>query len=411
MTRKQDNSLVKEIQKVLLDDKDFLKGLIAKNLQDLLDDEFDSFIGADPYERSKERRGYRNGSYIRSLTTRVGRIELQVCRDREGRFQSELFRRYQRSEQAFMLSMIEMYVHGVSTRKVTRVVQQLCGVEVSKSQVSDLASELDKNLDLWRKRGLEKSYPYLVVDARYEKVRTGAGVVSKAVMIVVGIAACGHREILSIQIGDSENEVDWGLIFQDLKERGLCGVRYVVSDDHTGLVKALERHFQGVLWQRCQVHFIRNFISKFGGRNSKNYLYKLQDIFAAPDLEEARSRKDHLVEELEEIKPQIGSWIDEEIESCFSVYHLPESHRRRMKSTNMLERFNDELKRRSRVIRIFPNEESCLRLLGTMCIEQSEEWETGRVYLTMKEEHFKGLNQEWIWQEGLNLASATLQPS
>jgi putative transposase len=410
MTRKQDNSLVKEIQKVLLDDKDFLKGLITENLQDLLNKEFDSFIGAGPYERNKERRGYRNGSYRRSLTTRVGRIALEVCRDREGLFQSELFRRYQRSEQAFMLSMIEMYIHGVSTRKVTRIVQELCGVEISKSQVSSLATELDKNLDLWRQRRLEKTYPYLVVDARYEKIRTDAGVVSKAVMIVVGIAACGHREILSIQIGDSENEVDWGLLFQDLKERGLSGVRYVVSDDHTGLVKALERHFQNVLWQRCQVHFIRNFISKFGGRDLKNYLYKLQDIFAAPDLEEARSRKDHLVEELEEIKPQIASWIDEEMESCFSVYFLPEAHRRRMKSTNMLERFNEELKRRSRVIRIFPNEESCLRLMGTMCIEQSEEWETGRVYLTMKDEQVKELNQEWIWRKGIKLASATLQP-
>jgi len=411
MTQRKDSSLSWELQKVLLDDKDFLKGLIAENLQSFLDNEFNEFISAGPYERTKERRGYRNGSYIRSLTTRVGRIELEVCRDREGRFQSELFRRYQRSEQAFMLSMIEMYVHGVSTRKVTRIVQELCGVEVSKSQVSELASDLDTNLDLWRQRRLERSYPYLVVDARYEKIRTGAGVVSRAVMIVVGIAACGHREILSIQIGDSENEVDWGLIFQDLKERGLCGVHYVVSDDHTGLVKALERHFQNVLWQRCQVHFVRNFTSKLGGKESKNYLYKLQDIFAAPDLDEARSRKDHLVEELEEIKPQIASWIDEEIESCFSVYHLPEAHRRRMKSTNMLERFNEELKRRSRVIRIFPNEESCIRLMGTMCIEQSEEWETGRVYLTIKEEQFKELNREWIWHEDLNLASATLQPS
>ena len=411
MTRRQDNSLVKEIQNVLLDDKDFLKELIAKDLQDILKTEFENYIGAGRYERNKERRGYRNGSYVRSLTTRVGRIELEVCRDREGRFQSELFRRYQRSEQAFMLSMIEMYVHGVSTRKVNRIVQELCGVEISKSQVSDLTSELDTNLDLWRQRRLEKSYPYLVVDARYEKIRTNAGVVSKAVMIVVGVASCGHREILSVQIGDSENEVDWGLIFQDLKERGICGVRYVVSDDHSGLVKALERHFQNVLWQRCQVHFIRNFISKLGGRDSKNYLNKLQDIFAAPDLEEARSRKNNLASELEESKPQIASWIDEEIESCFSVYHLPEAHRRRMKSTNMLERFNQELKRRSRVVRIFPNEESCLRLMGTMCIEQSEEWETGRVYLTIKEEQFKELNQERIWQEDLNLASATLQPS
>lgn len=238
MTQRKDSSLVKEIQKVLLDDKDFLKGLLTENLQSILQAEFDRFIGAGLYERNKDRRGYRNGSYTRSVITRVGRIELEVCRDREGLFQSELFRRYQRSEQAFMLSMIEMYVQGVSTRKVTQIVQEMCGVGISKSQVSDLAGELDRNLNIWRQRRLEKSYPYLVVDARYEKVRTVAGVVSKAVMIVVGVAENGHREILSIQIGDSENEVEWGDMFQDLKDRGLVGVHFAVSDDHKGIVNA-----------------------------------------------------------------------------------------------------------------------------------------------------------------------------
>lgn len=410
MTRGEDTSLVKEIQKVLLDDTDFLQKILGENLQKILHDEFNRYIGAGPYERTKERRGYRNGSYTRYLTTRVGRIELKVCRDREGLFQSELFRRYQRSEQALMLSMIEMYVQGVSTRKVTHIVQELCGVEISKSQVSALAGDLDKGLNHWRHRRIEKLYPYLVVDARYEKVRTSAGVVSRAVMIVVGISEDGYREILSIQLGDSENEVDWGNLFHDLKDRGLLGVRYVVSDEHGGLVNALNRHFQGVLWQRCEVHFIRNFISKLGRKESRKYVAQLQDIFAAPNVEEARSRKHHLVEDLLRVKSDIAQWVDEEIESCFSVYSLPESHWKRMRSTNMLERLMQELRRRSRVIRIFPNNDSCVRMMGTLCMEQSEEWETGTIYLNMDPLKKDKLNSEWVWRENLNMASATLQP-
>jgi transposase-like protein len=411
MTQAKNNSLVKEFQKVLLDDKDFLKDLVTESMQSILNSEFDQFIQAGHYERNKDRRGYRNGSYTRSLKTRVGRIELEVCRDRDGIFQTELFSRYQRSEQALVVSMIEMYLNGVSTRKVSKIVEELCGHGISKSHVSEIAGDLDKKLNLWRNRELDKEYPYLVVDARYERIRTGGRVESKAIMIVIGISKEGYREILSIDLGDSENEVDWGHIFQKLKERGLKGVNYIVSDDHKGLVNAIERYFQGALWQRCQVHFIRNFITKLGRRVAKGYLPLLKDIFSANNKEDAVKRKNHLVDTLEKVKPSIAQWIDEEIESCFSVYNLPLSHRRRMKSTNMIERLNQELKRRSRVIRIFPNEASCLRVLGTLCMEQSEEWETGRIYLNMDNEQNTNINGEWIWREQFNLASATLQPS
>lgn len=410
MAQRKDTSIVKEFQKVLLDDKDFLKNLLTDSLQSFLQDEFNRFIKAGHYERSKDRRSYRNGRYTRSIKTRVGRIELEVCRDRDGLFQSELFRRYQRNEQALVLSMIEMYIQGVSTRKVSNIVEELCGHGISKSQVSELSKDLDTKLNLWRERKLIRSYPYLIVDARYEHIRSETGVSSKAVMIVIGISDEGHREVLSIGIGDSENEVDWGNVFRNLKERGLTGVKYVVSDHHQGLINALERHFQGSLWQRSQVHFIRNFISKMGRKDSKKYLALLKDMFSAANREDAIARKDRFVEVLHSAKPAVSRWIDENIESCISAYNLPASHYRKMKSTNMLERLNQELKRRSRVIRIFPNEASCLRVLGTICMEQSEEWETGRRYLKMHDDPDQDSEDGWVWTDELNLASAKLQP-
>ena len=188
------------------------------------------------------------------------------------------------------------------------------------------------------------------------------------------------------------------------------GVKYFVPDHLQQLINALERHFQGTLWQRSQVHFIRNFISKMGCKESKRYLVLLKDIFSAANKEDSTARKDRLVEELEFSKPAVSRWIDENIESCFSVYYLPFSHRRKMKSTNMLERLNQELKRRSRVIRIFPNVASCLRVLGTLFTEQSEEWETGRRYLKMQEDSDQESEDRWIWSESVNMASARLQP-
>lgn len=387
MTRKKDNAISQQVQTVLLNDHDFVKTVVQQCLQEMLQSEFDNFIKAGPYERSSSRRGVRNGSYYRTFKTRVGSLDLCVCRDREGQFQTELFGRYQRSEQAFLLSMLEMYLQGVSTRKVSKIVETLCGLSVSKSQVSELTKRLDKHIQTWRNRSLtDDAYPYLIIDARYEKIRTSQGVISHAVMIVIGISASGHRSILSVELGDSENESTWSEVFKKLKTRGIRGIKYVVSDDHGGLVRALRRHFQGVVWQRCQVHFIRNFVCKLNRRQLKVYLPLLKDIFAASSHQEALRRKQHLVAQLEKTHSELSVWLDENIDSCLNVNHLPLEHRRKMKSTNMLERLNEELRRRSRVIRIFPNKDSCVRMIAALCQETSETWETGKRYLNFDKE-------------------------
>jgi transposase-like protein len=220
-----------------------------------------SFLGAGTYERNGERRGWRNGYKPRTLKTRVGTLDLMVPKDRDGEFQTELFERYQRSEKALVLSMLEMYLSGVSTRKVSAITEALCGLEVSKSQVSALTQKLDAEIAQWRTRPLSGSYPYLVVDARYEKVRQGGAVVSQGVLVVCGIDRRGYREVLGCWVAESESEASWGTAFAELKQRGLKGVRYVVSDDHARMVKAIGRHFQGAVWQRCQVHFVRNALS------------------------------------------------------------------------------------------------------------------------------------------------------
>ncbi|NOX35900.1 MAG: IS256 family transposase [Calditrichaeota bacterium] len=373
-----------EIQEVLMNEREFLRQIVQEGLQQILESEFEEFIGAAPHERTQSRRGYRNGRYSRKLKTRVGTIELEVLRDRAGEFSTELFARYQRSEQAFVGTLLEMYLQGVSTRKVKRVVEQLCGESLSRSTVSNLVRRLDETLKRWRERRLEGEYPYLVIDARYEDIRDNGVVKSKAVLLVVGIKRSGYREVLSVEIGDSESYESWRRVFQGLKERGLRGVKYAVSDEHKGLVQALKQEFYDVSWQRCQVHFLRNFLGKFSRREGKEYVKWLQDIFGAPEIETARERKRLLVEKLISAKKdRIADWLDEEIEACFTVYSLPESHRRRMRSTNMLERLNQEIRRRSQVVRIFPNEASCLRLVSALCMEYSEEWLTGYKYLDM----------------------------
>lgn len=365
--------------------EDFLRELVQRTVQQVLDAEMTSFLGAESYQRNGERRGWRNGYKPRTLKTRVGELELLVPKDRDGQFQTELFERYQRSEKALVLALMQMYVEGVSTRKVSAITEALCGLEVSKSQVSALSQKLDADLTEWRTRPLTEAYPYLIFDARYEKVRRGGQVVSQGVLVAIGIGEKGYREVLGCWVAESESEASWGAVFSELKQRGLRGVRYVVSDDHQGMVKAIARHFQGAVWQRCQVHFVRNALSLCGQQQRPQVLRLMKAVTEAPSREAAKAALGVAIAELEKKAPRVARLLEESGEEILGVYALPEAHRKRMRTTNMLERQNQELKRRTRVVRVFPHEQSLLRLIAALLMETNQDW-MGRIYLRMEEE-------------------------
>jgi transposase-like protein len=364
--------------------EDFLRDLVQRTVQQVLEAEMTSFLGAESYQRNDVRRGWRNGFKPRTLKTRVGELELLVPKDRDGQFQTELFERYQRSEKAFVLALLQMYVEGVSTRKVSAITEALCGLEVSKSQVSALSAKLDAEVAEWRMRALSDEYPYLIFDARYEKVRRGGAVVSQGVLVAIGISAAGYREVLGCWVAESESEASWGAVFLELKQRGLRGVHYVVSDDHAGMVRAIERHFQGAVWQRCQVHFVRNALSLCGRQQRPLVLRLMKLVTESAAREAAKAALAAAIAELEKKAPKVARLLEEHGEEILGVYALPEAHQKRMRTTNMLERQNQELKRRTRVIRVFPREQSCLRLIAALLMETNQEW-MGRIYLRMEE--------------------------
>jgi len=315
--------------------------------------------------------------------TRVGSMELLVPRDREGRFQTELFERYQRSEKALVLTLQQMVLKGVSTRKVREITERLCGTEFSKSQVSRLAQQLDEALSAWRQRSLKGHYPYLLVDTHFEHIRQDHEVFSQGVLVVMGVRQSGHREILAVDVGLTENEVFWSDLFKELHRRGLRGVKLVISDDHKGLTAAVGRHFQGCQWQRCQVHFLRNLMKLTSRKRRRALARALKDLFGAPDLTQALARLQALVAFYEKQYPKIADKLENEAEQTLTCFNFPESHRRRIRTTNALERLHKELRRRTRVVGIFPNPESCLRLTTALAMEQSEQWLSGRRYLDM----------------------------
>ena len=382
-----DVTLDKSLLPGLLTGQDGLAKLLESILNQVLEAQMAEALGAEKHERNETRTGYRNGYRTRQLYTRVGHLTLQVPQTRNGEFSTEIFRRYQRSEQAFVLALMEMVVNGVSTRKVAAITEELCGVTFSKSTVSALATNLDARVHAFNERRLDADYPFLIVDALFTKSRNDdESVVSRAVLTVTGIRADGYREVLGVQIGDTENAATWNDAFRWLKDRGVKGVQFVVSDDHGGLRQAIQKHFQGATWQRCQVHLMRNVLGRCSVRHRLEIISAVRIIFNSQDKSEARRRLDEFVGTFQKIAPKAVACMEEGCEDAMAVMCLPEKYRKRLRTTNMQERLNEEIRRRERVIRIFPNDASVLRIIGALLLEQNEKWQTQR-YFDMDEYH------------------------
>lgn len=343
-------------------------------------------LGALPYQRTESRRGYANGFKPKAVNSRLGRLQLKVPQTRDVDFYPSALERGERSERALKLAVAEMYVQGVSTRKVAEITQELCGLDISSTQVSRAAELLDEELQGWRERPLEK-VPYVILDARYEKVRHGGSVRDCAVLIAIGILENGQRSVLGVSVSLSEAEIHWRTFLRSLMDRGLHGIQLIVSDDHAGLKQARQACFPGVAWQRCQFHLMQNamhYVPKVSMRSEVTT--DLRSVFNAPDRHEAERLLTQLVEKYQENAPDLSTWLENNVPEGLTVFELPDTHRRRLRTSNMLERVNQEIKRRTRVATLFPNEASLLRLVSAILSEISDDWETGKVYLTMPQD-------------------------
>ena len=341
-------------------------------------------LGVGPYQRSEARRGQANGFKPKRLKTRVGRLQLAVPQVRGAKFYPRALERGSRREKALRLALAEMYVQGVSTSKVTRITEELCGCEISSSDVSRATAVLDEELQKWRTRPLGQ-VKYLVLDARYEKIRYGGSIVDCAVLTAIGVDSAGHRSVLGVSVSLSEAEVHWREFFKSLLARGLYGIELIVSDAHAGLAEARKACFAGVPWQRCQFHLMRNALAHVPREEMKReVLDDLRSVCDSSDEHTARDALARVVRKYEKSAPKLAAWMEGNVPETLTVLRLPPSHRKRLRTTNMLERLHRELKRRTRVATLFPNEASLLRLVTAVLMEVSEEWETGKRYVTFE---------------------------
>lgn len=396
MTRREAKSGVVDLKALLARDADYLRAMVQSIVQATLEAEMTEAIGAEKGERTETRLSYRSGYYRRSLVTRVGALELRVPQDRAGRFSTALFERYQRSEKALVGALSEMYVQGVSTRKVKAITEELCGHEFSASAISQINKALDASLKAFCERRLPEAYPYLILDARYERVRETGVIVSQAVLIAVAVDLEGRRQVLAVELANRESRSSWRDLLLSLKSRGMFGVEFVVSDDHPGLKQAIREVLPQALWQRCYVHFLRNALDHMPRKHLDDCLQELRWIYDRRELAEVRRDIAQWLTKWQRKYAKLCAWVEENIEETLTYYRLPLAHHKHMKSTNMLERLNQEIKRRTHVVRIFPNEASCLRLIRALAVEMHENWLEAIRYLNM--EHWMEHKKETLRQ-------------
>lgn len=391
-------------------DYDFLVGLFAESkdeafaklmealLNQVLKAESSEQLGADNYQRSDYRKDYRNGTRTRGLVTRIGKLELQVPRHRNVPFKTVLFENYQRNEQALITTMMEMVVQGVSTRNIQKVTEELCGETFSKSTVSEMCRELDIPVKAFKERLLPEKYPFIMADAMYIKVREEHRIRSKALLLAVGINPEGRKEILGFDVCDAEKSNTWKLFFESLKSRGLRGVDLVISDSHKGLVESIRECFPGSTWQRCQAHFSRNILDKCPKKYMAGLASELTAMFNSSTLEEARRLRNTIVDEYQDIAKTAIQTLDEGFEDSMAIMYLPLKYRQSLRTSNIIERENREIRKREKVIQIFPNVESAVRLLGAVLMDDHNDWSTRHRLFDMTEYYSKAneIKKHWM---------------
>ena len=386
MTYQIDSTLSREIlEKIATDGLDCVPEMIRVMINAAMRAERENYLGAAPYKRHEERRDQANGFKKKTVRTRNGDITFAIPQVRESGFYPQALQKGMRSERALTLTMAEMYVQGVSTRKVTSVIEQLCGCKVSSSMVSQAAKEPDEKLEQWRNSPLGET-KYLLLDARYEKVRQDEQIRDAAVLIAVGVNASGRRKVLGTSISLGEQEVHWRAFMENLVKRGLRGVELIISDDHSGLKAARQAVFGGIPWQRCQFHLQQNAQAYVPRKEMQAEVARdIRTIFNAPDRAKAEAYLKKMVSKYRPIAKRLSEWMEANIPEGLTVFSFPAAHQKRLRTTNALERLNREIKRRTRVVSIFPNDAACLRLVSAVLMEVNDDWEGGGVYLKMNE--------------------------